>query len=219
MGKNNETVNNVDLVLIEDHALVREGFRLLIQNIPGVRIVGEEDNGRDALDLIKKLRPTVALVDITLPLLNGIELVSKVTSECPGVATLILSAHSDEKHVLAAIRAGAAGYQVKDATPRELEIAIRAVCRGETYLDPTISRYVIALCRDTADRFQGPLTTRQREILQLIAEGHTTKEIAAILDVSYKTIETHRTQIMERLEIENLAGLIRYAIRSGIVCA
>ncbi len=208
----------ITLVLVEDHTLIREGLRVLIEKVDDVTIVGEAGDGREALLLIKKLQPRIALIDITLPLLNGIEVVSHVRRESPHVRSLILSAHSDEQHVLAALRAGASGYMTKDSTPAEFEMGIRAAFRGEVYLSPRISEHVVtAYLSHTNGESGNELTFRQKEILQLVAEGCTTKEIAAILNIASKTVETHRIQLMERTGVQNLAGLIRYAIRNGIV--
>jgi DNA-binding NarL/FixJ family response regulator len=175
---------------------------------------------RTALDLIKQKRPDVALLDIAMPGLNGIEVAARASKDAPHVRLLILSMHANEEYVLQALRAGAAGYLVKGADTLELELALKALMRGESYLSPAVSKHLIA---DYARRVGGEagslelLTPRQREILQLIAEGHSTKAIASLLKISIKTVETHRSVLMERLDIHDLAGLVRYAIRVGLV--
>jgi DNA-binding NarL/FixJ family response regulator len=162
-------------------------------------------------------------MDITMPEMNGLEATRRIVKELPETRVIMLSVHTNEEYVLQALRTGAAGYLLKDAGRAELEIAVAAVARGETYLSPAVSRHVVGdYVRRTGGGAEGSLemlTPRQREILQLIAEGKSTKEIAAILDVSVKTIETHRAQLMDRLAIHDVAGLVRYAIRAGIVTA
>lgn len=210
----------ISVVLVEDHALVRAGVRALLRDVPGIKVVAEIGNGREAIDLIRSHQPNVVLMDITMPGLNGLEVTSRVAREHPGIKVVILSMHANEEYVLQALQAGAAGYLLKDAATVELELAIKAVARGETYLGPAISKRVIEdyLARLGDDR--GPLehlTPRQREILQLIAEGKSTREIASLLNISVKTVETHRTQLMERLNIHDIAGLVRYAVRVGLI--
>ena len=216
------------VLLAEDHTLVRAGIRALLQNLTGIQVVAEASDGREALRLIKTYQPDVVLMDIAMAGLNGLEATARVTKEFPTVRVVILSMHSTEEYVAQALRAGAAGYLLKDAAAAELELAVTAVARGETYLSPAVSKHVIAdYLRRVGDREASGgggatpaselLTPRQREILQLIAEGRSTKEIAAILHLSVKTVETHRTQLMARLDIHDVAGLVRYAIRIGLV--
>jgi len=215
-------VRPIRVLLAEDHALVRAGFRALLQDLPDVQVVAETGEGREALRLVDKARPDVILMDISMPGLNGLEATAQVASEYPGVRVIILSMHADEEYVLQALRAGATGYLLKDSDAAELGLALHAVIRGETYLSPHVSRHVIAdylrLVGNEPDTHER-LTPRQRQVLQLIAEGHTTKEIAQILNVSERTAMTHRTQLMERLDIHDIAGLVRYAIRTGLVSA
>jgi len=216
------------VLLAEDHTLVRAGIRALLQNLTGIQVVAEASDGREALRLIKTYQPDVVLMDIAMAGLNGLEATARVTKEFPTVRVIILSMHSTEEYVAQALRAGAAGYLLKDAAAAELELAVTAVARGETYLSPAVSKHVIAdyLRRAGGGETSGGegapstsalLTPRQREILQLIAEGRSTKEIAAILHLSVKTVETHRTQLMARLDVHDIAGLVRYAIRIGLV--
>jgi DNA-binding NarL/FixJ family response regulator len=213
-------MNPIRVLIADDHALVRAGIRLLLESLPGIKVVAEADEGRQALQLIATHHPDVVLMDIAMPELNGLEAAARITKEHPTVRIIILSMHANEEYVWQALRAGATGYLLKDAGTAELELAVKAVARGETYLTPVVSKHVIA---DYVRRTGGEsspldlLTPRQREILQLIAEGHTTKEIARILGISVKTVETHRTQLMERLDIHDIAGLVRYAIQIGLI--
>jgi DNA-binding NarL/FixJ family response regulator len=210
----------IRILLADDHALVRAGIRALVQNIEGVEVVAEAVDGREALTAIKKHQPDLVLMDISMAGLNGLEAASRVARDFPTVRVIILSAHANEEYVCQALRAGASGYLLKDAGTSELDLAIKAVARGETYLSPGVSKHVIA---DYLRRTGGEsgalelLTPRQREILQLIAEGQTTKQIANTLHISVKTVETHRAQLMERLDIHDVAGLVRFAVRMGLV--
>lgn len=210
----------IRVLVADDHALFRAGIRKLLQTFAGVEVVGEAADGHEALRVTVAQRPDVVLMDIAMPGLNGVEAAARLTRDGPRPRVVILSMHAGEEHVLRAIRAGAAGYLLKDASPAELETAVRAVARGETYLSPAISRYVV---EDYVRRGGGEhspldrLTPRQREILQLLAEGNTAKAIAAKLGLSVKTVETHRAQLMDRLEVRDLATLVRLAVRLGLV--
>jgi DNA-binding NarL/FixJ family response regulator len=208
------------IVLADDHQLVRGGVRSLLESLPGVKIVGETGDGREALDLIEKHRPDVILLDITMPGLSGLEVAARVSAISPRTKVVILSMHAGETYVAQALRAGIAGYLLKDSAIAELEVALEAVSRGETYLSPAVTGRVVTSFLSGQGPPAGPLeglTSRQREVLQLIAEGRSSKEIASQLGVAVKTIETHRTQIMERLDIHDIAGLVRFAIRVGLV--
>ncbi len=214
----------IRVVLADDHNLVRAGIRALLERLPGVEVVGEASDGREALALVTREKPDLALLDIGMPTLNGLEAAPRIARESPATRLVILSMHSDEKHVAQALRLGVAGYVLKDSCVDELPVLMRAVMRGETYLSPGISKQVVEALkgRMTEAETETPaaadlLTPRQREILQLIAEGKNTKEIAAALGLSTKTVETHRTQIGQRLHIRDVAGLVRYAIRTGLV--
>jgi DNA-binding NarL/FixJ family response regulator len=213
--------NVVRVLLADDHALVRAGLRSILETFPDTEVCGEAADGHEALHLINAKRPHVVLMDINLPGLNGLEVAARVTRNEPSVRVVMVSMHVSEQHVRQAFRAGAVGYLAKDSTVAELELALRAVTQGQTYLSPAISRNVVARYLDPAsDEQPGPaLTSRQREVLQLIAEGHSTKQIASLLDLSIKTIETYRAQLMERLKIFDIAGLVRFAIRVGLVSA
>jgi len=209
------------VLLADDHALVRAGIRELVQKIPGASVVAEASNGREALELVQHQNPDIVLLDIGMKELNGLEVAERITRDHAGVRTLILSMHANEEYVLRALRAGASGYMLKDSAITELQLAIEAVLASKTYLSPAISRNVIDgyLNRTAAPRKNSleSLTSRQREILQLIAEGNSTKEIAGLLNLSAKTVETHRAQLMERLDIYDIASLVRFAIREGLV--
>jgi len=208
------------ILLADDHVLVRAGIRSLLEKLPDTEIVGEAGDGREALSLAQACQPNIVLMDVAMPGLNGLEAVARLQKECPEVKVLVLSMHANEEYVIQALRAGACGYLLKDAATVELELALQAVGRGENYLSPAISRQVID---DYMARVSGQpgalehLTPRQREILQLIAEGKNTKEIAALLSVSIKTVETHRAQLMDRLDIHDVPGLVRHAIRKGLI--
>jgi DNA-binding NarL/FixJ family response regulator len=210
----------IRILLADDHNLVRAGFRGLLENLPEIQVIGEACNGREALRLIETHYPDVVLMDIGMAELNGLEATARVTQQYPAVRVIILSMHADKEYVLKALRAGAAGYLLKDADITQLELAVKAVAGGGTFLSPSISKQVIDDYLHRVGSEPGPngdLTPRQRELLQLIAEGRTKQEIAQALNISLKTVETHRDQMMERLGIHDVAGLVRYAIRTGVV--
>jgi DNA-binding NarL/FixJ family response regulator len=215
-------VSTIRVVLADDHALVRAGIRALLEKLPGIEVVGEADDGRQALELIKASAPNLILLDISMAGLGGLEALPRIVRDFPALKVLILSAHANEEYVIRALRSGAAGYMLKDAAAAELQVAIDSVTQDKTYLSPSISRTVI---HSYLERIGGPfsplelITPRQREILQLIAEGKNTKEVAHTLGISVKTVEAHRLQLMARLSIHDLPGLVRYAIRSGLVSA
>ncbi len=210
----------VRVLLADDHTLVRAGLRKLLEAMPEVEVVGEASDGLALLALAAQLRPNLVLMDIAMPGLNGLEATARLARQSPDIRVLILSMHQNEEYVRQALRHGAAGYLLKDAAPMELDLAIRAVLRGETYLSPAVSRGVVS---DYVQRLRGEetpgtqLTPRQREVLQLVAEGHSTKEIARRLDLSVKTVDTHRSQLMKLLDIHEVAGLVRYAMRVGLI--
>jgi DNA-binding NarL/FixJ family response regulator len=215
-------MNLTRVLLADDHALVRAGIRALVEKIPSVQVVGEAGTGREALELVRSKLPNIVLMDIAMTELGGLEALPRITKDFPSVKVIILSAHANEEYVIRALREGAAGYMLKDSATTELELAINSVIHGKIYLSPSISRRVID---DYLQRVSGAvspleqLTSRQREILQLIAEGKNVKEIAADLDISVKTVESHRLQLMDRLNIHDVPGLVRYAIRNGLVSA
>jgi DNA-binding NarL/FixJ family response regulator len=212
------------VLLADDHTLVRAGMRALVEGFDGFSVVAEAADGREAVTLAQQLNPDLALIDIGMPGLNGLDAAALIAKESPQTRVLILSMHTAENYVLEAMRAGAVAYVVKDAAVDELERALRAVLRGERWLSPTVSRHLLdeylRLSRGAVPaEIPGGLdllTSRQREILQLIAEGHGTREIADRLAISVKTVESHRAQLMARLGIYDVAGLTRFAIRVGL---
>jgi DNA-binding NarL/FixJ family response regulator len=207
-------------LIADDHGLVRAGIRALLEKHSNIEVVDEACNGREALALAAQHRPDVVLMDISMPELNGLEVVRQLARDFPRVRCIILSMHADEEHVWQALKAGAAGYLVKGGSLAELELAITSVAQGETYLSPGVSGPVIKeYVRRTSHEGDSPdsLTARQREILQMIAEGKTTKQMALILGVSVKTIESHRAQLMKRLGVQDIASLVKHALRIGLV--
>ncbi len=210
----------IRVLLADDHTLVRAGIRTLLETIDGVEVVAECDDGLEALELIDRHRPEIALLDIGMPRLNGLEVARQASRASPKTKIVILSMYDDKIHVRQAMRAGVVGYLLKGAAVAELPLAVHAVMSGQTYLTPKVSRHVVSGFlheeADEHDEIEG-LTQRQREILQMIAEGRSMKEIAGALDVSVKTVETHRARLMERLDIHDVAGLVRLAIRAGLI--
>lgn len=214
---------SIKVLLVDDHVLVRAGFRSLVEKLPQAEVVGEAGDGLEALELIKKLRPDVVLMDISMQGLNGIEATRRALKVHPTVKVVMLSVHTEEEYVVSALEAGARGYLVKHATPDLLAMAITAVCRGEVYLCPAIAKHVLERAlshihgRKLRERPLPRLTSRQIEILQLIAEGHSTKQIASRLKLSARTVNVHRYQLMKQLDVHESASLVRYAIRTGLV--
>ncbi len=210
----------IRVLLVDDHTLVRAGIRALLEKMPEVDVMAEASDGRMALELIRIDQPDIVLMDIGMHGLNGLEATARISQEFATVRVIILSMYANEEYVLQALQAGATGYLVKAAATAELELALHAVTRGETYLSPAVSRQVIdqyLAQLKSEPAAAGKLTPRQREILQLIAEGKNTKEIAFVLGISVKTVETHRSMLMERLRIRDIPGLVRYAMRIGLV--
>ena len=215
-------MNTLRVLLADDHELVRAGIRALLEKMPDVEVVGEASNGREALELVKSQLPNLVLMDIAMPELGGLETLPRIIKNFPAIKVVILSGHVTEDYVSRALRSGASGYMVKDAAAVELELVLKAVAQGKIYLSPLISRIIINSYMERAGGELSPLerlTSRQREILQMIAEGKNTKEIASTLEISVKTVEAHRLQLMERLDIHDVPGLVRYAIRNGMVDA
>lgn len=208
------------VLLADDHKIVRDGLRTLLDKNEEVRVVGEAENGRTAVQQAKKLAPDIVILDVAMPDLNGIEAARQIIGECPGVKVIAVSMHSDRRYVAEMLKAGASAYLSKDYAFDELENAIKAVISGKVYLSPDISgvvvdNYVRQTPNPEASAFS-LLSQREREVVQLLAEGKTAKEIANELHVSIKTVETHRTNIMAKLNIHRLAELTKYAIREGL---
>jgi DNA-binding NarL/FixJ family response regulator len=216
-------MGTIRVVLADDHTVVRRGMRSLLEQAGDIEIVAEAADGHQALASIEANRPDVLVTDISMPGLTGIELAERVVRDYPQTRVLILSMHNDKAYATKALASGAAGYLLKDAGAAECEAAVRAVVRGESYLSPGISGHVVSeyarLAQAEAAAATDPLTERQREVLRMIAEGLPTKSIARRLDISVKTVEAHRGQLMERLGIREVAGLVRYAVRVGLVDA
>jgi DNA-binding NarL/FixJ family response regulator len=208
------------ILLADDHKIFRDGLRSLLEQQPGLEVVAEAEDGRTAVELAVKLCPDVAIVDVGMPGLNGIEATRRIVGEVPRVKVIALSMHSDSKYVASMLKAGAAGYVLKDCAFEELESAIHAVLSNRIYLSKEITGVVVdnyVRHLSAADAISpGALTPKEREVLQLLAEGRTTKQIALQLHVSAKTIETHRKHIMDRLDLHSVAELTKYAIREGI---
>jgi DNA-binding NarL/FixJ family response regulator len=208
------------VVLADDHALVRAGIRMLLEAMPEVTVVGEAADGFAVIAMVERLQPNLVLMDIAMPSLNGLEATAQITRQWPAIRVLVLSMHQDEEYVRQALKMGASGYLLKDAATTELALALQAMAQGETYLSPgastgILSDYVQRLRSD--EPTQVHLTLRQRQVLQLVAEGCSTKEVARRLDLAVKTVETHRTLLMKQLDVHEVAGLVRYALRVGII--
>jgi two-component system response regulator NreC len=214
-------MNKIRVLLADDHPIVRTGLRALLADEPDIEVIAEAEDGREAVRLAEELQPAVALMDLSMPGLSGLEATRQIKHRVPQVKVLILTRHTNEEYVLQILRAGASGYVVKNAAPAELVSAIRAVYRGDSFLSPAISRTVIeeyvrqaeAMVKDGYEQ----LTDREREVLQLIAEGHSSREIAERLTISENTVRTHRANLMDKLTIHSTAELTQYAIRKGLV--
>jgi len=213
-------MNAVRVLLADDHTLVRAGLRKQLESMPNICVVGEAGDGLELLALADQLQPQLVMMDIAMPGLNGLEATARLVKALPGVRVLILSMHQNEEYVRRALRHGAVAYLLKDSAPMELDLALNAVLRGETYLSPAVSKGVV---NDYVQRLRSEdpgsdqLSPRQREVLQLIAEGLSTKDIARRLDLSVKTVETHRTSLMRQLDVHEVAGLVRHALKLGLV--
>ena len=215
-------MNLVTVLLVEDHTIVRKGLRSLLSTEEDIEVIGEAENGREAVNFVEKHRPDIVVMDISMPLLNGMEATKQIKKRFPKTSVLILTMHANEEYIFEIIRAGASGYIVKKAAPEELIMAIQAVSRGEKFFSPMVSTKIVDELLKTGisghDEPSHPsLTCREREVLQLIAEGHTNREIAEILFVSVRTVDAHRSHIMEKLDLHSAADLTRYAIQKGII--
>ena len=216
-------MKRITVLLAEDHAIVREGVRKLLELEDDIEVVAEAENGRQAVAMVKKLRPAAVVMDIAMPVLNGLEATRQILKAIPSTRILILTAHNDDAYVKSAMESGAVGFVLKQASVRVLTEGIREVNKGHTYFGPFLAKLLSEYERkslDSAGR-SGPrkdrLTSREMEVLQLIAEGQANKQIAANLDVGMKTVETHREHLMEKLNLHDIAGLTRHAISAGII--
>jgi len=206
------------VLLADDHQIFRQGLRSLLEKT-GHEVVGEASDGREALKLARTVLPDIAVLDLSMPLLNGLDAAHEIRRVAPEVKTILLTMYTDKSYVLQALRAGARGYVLKTQAADDLIRAVREVLRGEVYLSPGVAVSVVDAYLHKTDPAADPLTPRERQILQLVAEGKSTKEIARVLSISFKTAESHRNRIMKKLDIHEVAGLVRYAIRRGLVRA
>jgi DNA-binding NarL/FixJ family response regulator len=206
----------IQVLLADDHQIVRQGLRAMLEH-EGFKVVGEAGDGREAVRLAETTHPDVAVLDLMMPALNGLDAAREMLRASKRMKAILLTMHTDDPYVLEALRAGISGYVLKTQATQDLVQAIREVTRGAIYLSPGVSKTVVDAYRNKSDLPPDPLSPREREVLQLVAEGKTTKEVAALLGISVKTAESHRTRIMSKLGIHETAGLVRYAIRRGIV--
>lgn len=215
-------MTRIRVLLADDHTIVRKGLRSLLEAERGIEVVEEAQDGREAVAKVEQLLPDVVVMDISMPLLNGLEATRQIRELFPEVQVVILTVHTNEEYIYQILRAGASGYVVKRAAPNELMLAIQAAYRGETFLSPSVSRRVVedyiqqaeaAMGEDSYDR----LTSREREVLQLVAEGFTSRDIAGMLHISVKTVEAHRAHLMDKLDIHSTAELTQYAIHKGVI--
>jgi DNA-binding NarL/FixJ family response regulator len=215
----NPPAKTINVILADDHTLVRAGIRALLEKLPAVKVIGEASDGREVLNLLKTQRPDVVVMDIAMPGLNGLEAAERMTRNFPGVRIIILSMHNNEEYVVRALKAGVVGYLLKKSATAELETALHEVMRGKTYLSREARLNTNFPLNGIASRSSPleKLTGRQREILQLIAEGQNTKQIGDLLKVSPKTIEYHRTKLMANLNLHDIPGLVRFALRAGLI--
>jgi two-component system, NarL family, response regulator NreC len=206
----------IRVVLADDHVLVRQGLRSLLER-EGFQIVAEASNGQEALRFVQTLKPDIAVMDITMPILNGLEAARQMSLSSPKTKTILLTQHDEEQYLSEALEGGVKGYVLKSQVASDLIQAMRQVSRGEVYLSPGVSRAVMEAYRSNSEKRRDPLTTRERQVLQLIAEGKSTKDVASVLGISVKTAESHRTRLMQKLDIHETASLVLYAVRRGIV--
>ena len=215
-------MSTIRVLLADDHNVMRKGLRLLLERQPNITIVGEASDGRQCVELAETMKPDVVIMDVAMPNLNGIEAARQIVGRYPHIAVAILSMHSDESYVLRALKAGARAYLLKDSAESDLIAAIKAISDGKSFFSPAISKilvedYMRELERKGVDDSYELLTTREREILQLLAEGKSNKDVANMLNLSLYTVETHRTHILQKLNIHTVPELILYAVRKGII--
>jgi two-component system, NarL family, response regulator NreC len=215
-------MSTIRILLADDHVMMRSGVRLMLERQPGFTVVAEASNGREAIDLVETTHPTLAILDAAMPTLNGIEAARQITQKYPAVSVMILSMHADESYVLRALKAGARGYLLKDSPESDLVNAVRAVCEGKAYFSPAISGmlvddYVRQMRQRGVDDSYELLTAREREVLQLLAEGKANKDVANHLGLSLYTVETHRSNMLQKLNLHSTAELILYAVRKGVI--
>ena len=206
----------IQVLLADDHQIVRQSLKVLLEK-EGLKIVGEASNGQEAVRIAESMHPDVAVLDVSMAVLNGIDAAKEIQKVSPQTKTIFLTVHDEDPYLLDALRVGAKGYVVKTHAAENLVQAIREASRGGVYLSPEVSRAVVQAYQNKTELSSEPLSPRERQVLQLIAEGKTTKEVAGVLNISVKTAETHRTRIMEKLDIHETAGLVRYSIRRGLV--
>src|SRR5437773_3158441 len=212
-----KTTRRIRILLADDHAVVRQGFRLILSSQADMEIIGEAGDGRQAVELAEKLRPDVVVMDVAMPNLNGIDATRRMSEAAPHTRVLALSMHKDSVYVREILRAGARGYLLKDSGAEDLVSAIRAVAKGESYLSPAVSNAVLDDYRKHVTNPIDLLTSREREVLQMLAEGKTNKEIAAVLNLSVYTVDAHRGRIMEKLNLHSINDLVRFAVRNGVI--
>ena len=209
----------VNIVVVDDHLILIQGVKKLLEGEPEWKVVGQATDGREGVALITSLKPDIAVVDITLPGLNGLDVTRTIAKKSPDTKIILLTMHNENPYVMEALDAGVRGYVIKSQAAGDLLRAVREVCANRVYLSPGIAQIVVDAYRHKDKIAQDPLTLREREVLQLIAEGRRTKEVATRLGISVKTAESHRTRIMSKLDVHDTAGLVRYAIRRGLISA
>lgn len=208
----------IQILLADDHPVVRDGLRAILER-EGFKVVGEASDGREAVELAEKLHPEVAVLDLSMPFLNGIDAAREIRRISPTTRTIMLTMHTERQFILEGLRAGTRGFVMKTRSAEELVHAVREAARGGSYFSPEVTQAAVEAYQNKSELPEDPLTPRERQVLQLIAESKTTKEIAALLEISVKTVETYRSRIMEKLNIHETAGVVRYAIRHGVVQA
>jgi two-component system, NarL family, response regulator NreC len=210
-------MKKIRILLADDHAVVRQGFKMILSSQPDMEIVGEAGNGREAVELAESLKPDIVVMDVAMPELNGIEATRRLAGSTPFARVVALSMHKDNVYVREILRAGARGYLLKDSVAADVVAAIRAVAKGESYLSPAVSNAVLDDYRKHVTNPIDLLSSREREVLQMLAEGKTNKEIAVVLNLSVYTVDAHRGRIMEKLNVHSINELVRFAVRNGLI--